>query len=68
VAEFCAPLGVSVIGVVTSTLPTLIAIPTIYTILDAVLSRMTGLARRVFRPQAIENVIQAVTGEHRAGP
>jgi HAE1 family hydrophobic/amphiphilic exporter-1 len=68
-AQFRAPLGVSVIGgVITSTLLTLIAIPTFYEILDGVRGRMTGLARRVFGSQAVENVIQAVTGEHHVGP
>jgi HAE1 family hydrophobic/amphiphilic exporter-1 len=68
-AQFRQPLGVSVIGgVMTSTLLTLIAIPTFYEILDIVRSRFGRLARRVLGNAAIDQVITAVTGEHRVGP
>jgi hypothetical protein len=52
----------------TSTLLTLIAIPTFYEILDIVRSRFGRLARRVLGNAAIDQVITAVTGEHRVGP
>jgi HAE1 family hydrophobic/amphiphilic exporter-1 len=59
-AQFRAPLGIAVIGgVITSTLLTLLVIPTFYEILDgwrASLARMFG-----FRPKQH-------TAEHRAGP
>jgi HAE1 family hydrophobic/amphiphilic exporter-1 len=67
-AQFRAPLGAAVIGgVVTSTLLTLIAIPTFYEVLDGVRARFGAMARRVLGPDAIESLIQA-TGEHRVGP
>ncbi|HXW96549.1 MAG TPA: hypothetical protein VEI47_03110, partial [Gemmatimonadales bacterium] len=63
------PLGVSVIGgVITSTLLTLIAIPTFYEILDNLRGWIQALMRRLFGAEAYDNVIQAVTGEHRTGP
>lgn len=68
-AQFRQPLGVSVIGgVITSTLLTLIAIPTFYEILDDLRGRIQALMRRLFGAEAYDNVIQAVTGEHRTGP
>jgi HAE1 family hydrophobic/amphiphilic exporter-1 len=68
-AQFRQPLGVSVIGgVITSTLLTLVAIPTFYEILDSVRERILALMRRLFGAEAYDNVVQAVTGEHRAGP
>jgi len=68
-AQFRQPLGVAVIGgVITSTLLTLIAIPTFYEILDSVREWFGRLARRVFGNAAIDQVAQAVTGEHRVGP
>jgi HAE1 family hydrophobic/amphiphilic exporter-1 len=68
-AQFRQPLGVSVIGgVVTSTLLTLVAIPTFYEILDGVRERIQALMRRLFGAEAYDNVVQAVTGEHRVGP
>jgi HAE1 family hydrophobic/amphiphilic exporter-1 len=68
-AQFRQPLGVAVIGgVITSTLLTLIAIPTFYEILDSVREWFTRLARRIFGNEAIDQVVQAVTGEHRVGP
>ncbi len=68
-AQFRAPLGVSVIGgVVTSTLLTLIAIPTFYEILDQAREHMLGLAGRVLGRDAIKQLSQAITGEHQVGP
>ena len=68
-AQFRQPLGVSVIGgVITSTLLTLVAIPTFYEILDSVRERLQTLMRRIFGAAAYDTVIQAVTGEHRIGP
>jgi HAE1 family hydrophobic/amphiphilic exporter-1 len=68
-AQFRAPLGVAVIGgVITSTLLTLIAIPTFYEILDEVRHGLGRLARRLFGPTAIEQMIAAATGEHSLGP
>jgi HAE1 family hydrophobic/amphiphilic exporter-1 len=68
-AQFRQPLGVSVIGgVVTSTLLTLVAIPTFYEILDSVREWIQALMRRLFGAEAYDNVVQAVTGEHRVGP
>ncbi|HXI21767.1 MAG TPA: efflux RND transporter permease subunit, partial [Gemmatimonadales bacterium] len=68
-AQFRSPLGVAVIGgVITSTLLTLVAIPTFYEILDGARERLGRVARRVFGEAAIEQVITAVTGEHRVGP
>ena len=68
-AQFRQPLGVSVIGgVVTSTLLTLVAIPTFYEILDSVRGRIQALMRRLFGAEAYDTVVQAVTGEHRVGP
>ena len=68
-AQFRQPLGVSVIGgVITSTLLTLIAIPTFYEILDSVREWFGHLARRIFGNAAIDQVAQAVTGEHNVGP
>jgi len=66
-AQFRSPLGVAVIGgVITSTLLTLVAIPTFYEILDDIRSLVGRLARRVFGNAAIDQVITAVTGEHPA--
>ena len=68
-AQFRSPLGVAVIGgVITSTLLTLVAIPTFYEILDSARERLGRVARRVFGAAAIDQVITAVTGEHRVGP
>jgi HAE1 family hydrophobic/amphiphilic exporter-1 len=68
-AQFRAPLGVAVIGgVITSTLLTLVAIPTFYEILDRFKQRMAAVARRVFGHAAIESVLTAASGEHRVGP
>ncbi|TFG50527.1 MAG: efflux RND transporter permease subunit [Gemmatimonadales bacterium] len=68
-AQFRQPLGVSVIGgVFTSTLLTLIAIPTFYEILDELRGRALGLAKRIVGPEAFEGVARAVTGEHEVGP
>ncbi len=68
-AQFRQPLGVSVIGgVITSTLLTLVAIPTFYEILDSVREWFAHLARRLFGNAAIDQVVQAVTGEHKVGP
>jgi HAE1 family hydrophobic/amphiphilic exporter-1 len=68
-AQFRAPLGVSVIGgVITSTLLTLIAIPTFYEILDQGRERLLGLAGRIFGRDTMAQLSQAVTGEHQAGP
>jgi HAE1 family hydrophobic/amphiphilic exporter-1 len=67
-AQFRAPLGVAVIGgVITSTLLTLVAIPTFYEILDGLRGRFGHLARRALGSQTIDS-IQAATGEHRVGP
>jgi HAE1 family hydrophobic/amphiphilic exporter-1 len=45
--DFRAPLGRAVIGgVITSTLLTLLVIPTVYEILDGLRARMLGLVRR----------------------
>ena len=64
----CVIYGVSVIGgVVTSTLLTLIAIPTFYEILDQARELLLGLARRVFGRDAMEQLSHA-TGEHQVGP
>jgi HAE1 family hydrophobic/amphiphilic exporter-1 len=68
-AQFRQPLGVAVIGgVITSTLLTLVAIPTFYEILDSLRERLQALMRRLFGEEAYDNVVQAVTGEHRVGP
>jgi HAE1 family hydrophobic/amphiphilic exporter-1 len=68
-AQFRQPLGVSVIGgVITSTLLTLVAIPTFYEILDSIRERLRALARRIFGAEAFDTVVEAVTGEHRIGP
>lgn len=68
-AQFRQPLGVSVIGgVITSTLLTLIAIPTFYEILDSLREWFARLARRVFGNAAVDQVVHAVTGEHQVGP
>lgn len=68
-AQFRQPLGVAVIGgVITSTLLTLVAIPTFYEILDSVRHWFSGLARRVVGNEAIDQVVHAVTGEHQVGP
>jgi len=68
-AQFRAPLGVSVIGgVITSTLLTLIAIPTFYEILDEAREHLFGLANRIFGREAMEQLSHAVTGEHQVGP
>jgi hydrophobic/amphiphilic exporter-1 (mainly G- bacteria), HAE1 family len=68
-AQFRAPLGVAVIGgVITSTLLTLIAIPTFYEILSEVREGLGRLARRIFGTTAIEQMITAATGEHKIGP
>jgi len=49
-SQFRAPLGVAVIGgVITSTVLTLVAIPTFYEILDETRERMMHLAGRLFR-------------------
>ncbi|MGZ8399241.1 MAG: efflux RND transporter permease subunit, partial [Gemmatimonadales bacterium] len=51
-ADFRAPLGRAVIGgVITSTLLTLLVIPTVYEILDNFRSWMAGKVwRRIFKP------------------
>ena len=68
-AQFRAPLGVAVIGgVITSTLLTLVAIPTFYEILSEVKHGLARLARRVFGSTAIEQMMSAATGEHSVGP
>jgi HAE1 family hydrophobic/amphiphilic exporter-1 len=68
-AQFRAPLGVAVIGgVITSTLLTLVAIPTFYEILDGFRDRLGLMARRYLGSQAVDSLIQAVTGEHKVGP
>jgi len=68
-AQFRAPLGIAVIGgVITSTLLTLVAIPTFYEILDRFKLRMSAVARRVFGAAAVESVLTAGSGEHRVGP
>jgi HAE1 family hydrophobic/amphiphilic exporter-1 len=68
-AQFRQPLGVAVIGgVITSTLLTLVAIPTFYEILDSVREWFGHLARRIFGNEAIDQVAHAVTGEHNVGP
>jgi HAE1 family hydrophobic/amphiphilic exporter-1 len=68
-AQFRAPLGVAVIGgVITSTLLTLVAIPTFYEILDGFRDSMGRLARRIFGSQAIDSLVSAATGEHKIGP
>jgi HAE1 family hydrophobic/amphiphilic exporter-1 len=67
-AQFRAPLGVAVIGgVITSTLLTLIAIPTFYEILTEAKHWLAGLAKRLFGTEAIE-ILAAATGEHKVGP
>ncbi|MFN8647855.1 MAG: efflux RND transporter permease subunit, partial [Gemmatimonadales bacterium] len=68
-AQFRQPLGVAVIGgVITSTLLTLIAIPTFYEILDSLREWFARMARRVFGNAAVDQVVHAVTGEHQVGP
>src|SRR5690606_15207437 len=62
-AQIRQPVGVAVIGgVITSTLLTLIAIPTFYEILDSVREWFTRLARRVLGNEAVDQVAQAVIG------
>jgi HAE1 family hydrophobic/amphiphilic exporter-1 len=48
-SQFRSPLGIAVIGVITSTLLTLVAIPTFYEILDENRHRLLALAGRIFR-------------------
>ncbi len=68
-AQFRAPLGVSVIGgVITSTLLTLIAIPTFYEILDQARERMLGFSSRVFGREEMKQLSHAVSGARRVGP
>ncbi len=68
-AQFRAPLGVAVIGgVITSTLLTLIAIPTFYEIMFEAREALGRLARRMFGTTAIEQMLTAATGEHQVGP
>jgi len=68
-AQFRQPLGVSVIGgVFTSTLLTLIAIPTFYEILDEGRNWVLGKVKQVVGAEAFEGVARAVTGEHEVGP
>jgi hydrophobic/amphiphilic exporter-1 (mainly G- bacteria), HAE1 family len=68
-AQFRAPLGVAVIGgVITSTLLTLIAIPTFYEILAEAKEGLAHLAKRLFGTTAIEQMMTAATGEHKIGP
>ena len=55
-------------GVITSTLLTLIAIPTFYEILDGLRERMMRTSRKVFGGKAVNHVIAAASGEHNAGP
>ncbi len=60
-ADFNAPLGRAVIGgVITSTILTLLVIPTFYEIVDAFRNRVTSLAGRIFGTGAWA----AKTGEH----
>ncbi len=67
-AQFRAPLGVAVIGgVITSTLLTLIAIPTFYELLDMLRERISRLAGRVLGQDTLASLRQA-TGEHQVGP
>jgi HAE1 family hydrophobic/amphiphilic exporter-1 len=50
-ADFRAPLGRAVIGgTITSTVLTLVVIPTVYEILDDMRSFLGRVARRIFRP------------------
>jgi HAE1 family hydrophobic/amphiphilic exporter-1 len=68
-AQFRQPLGVAVIGgVITSTLLTLVAIPTFYEILDGFRDTMGRLARKIFGTKAIDSLVSAATGEHKIGP
>jgi HAE1 family hydrophobic/amphiphilic exporter-1 len=68
-AQFRQPLGVSVIGgVFTSTLLTLIAIPTFYEILDEIRHWLLGKVKQLVGAEAFEGVARAVTGEHEVGP
>ncbi|MFN8652516.1 MAG: efflux RND transporter permease subunit [Gemmatimonadales bacterium] len=68
-AQFRAPLGVAVIGgVITSTLLTLVAIPTFYEILVEFKHGLARVARRLFGSSAIEQMMTAATGEHGVGP
>jgi len=68
-AQFRAPLGVAVIGgVITSTLLTLIAIPTFYEIMSEAKEGLARLAKKLFGTTAIEQMITAATGEHKIGP
>lgn len=68
-AQFRAPLGVAVIGgVITSTLLTLVAIPTFYEILSDLKEGLARMAKRIFGSSAIEAMITAGTGEHKIGP
>jgi HAE1 family hydrophobic/amphiphilic exporter-1 len=68
-AQFRAPLGVAVIGgVVTSTLLTLVAIPTFYELLDLARAKLTRLAGKVLGQETLDQLHAAVTGEHQVGP
>ncbi len=68
-AQFRAPLGVAVIGgVITSTLLTLVAIPTFYEILSDAKHGLATLAKKIFGTTAIEQMLTAATGEHKVGP
>jgi HAE1 family hydrophobic/amphiphilic exporter-1 len=68
-AQFRAPLGVAVIGgVITSTLLTLVAIPTFYEILDGVREKAMGTSRKVFGAKNVNAVMAAASGEHHIGP
>jgi HAE1 family hydrophobic/amphiphilic exporter-1 len=60
-AAFRKPLGIAVIGgVITSTLLTLLVIPTFYELLDRLRDRSLELAKRMFRSKRAA----PVTGEY----
>jgi HAE1 family hydrophobic/amphiphilic exporter-1 len=64
-ADFRAPLGRAVIGgVITSTLLTLLVIPTVYEILDNFREWLGAKVwRRIFKPHPEQAVRPAATGE-----
>src|SRR4029077_12685121 len=57
-ADFNAPLGRAVLGgVITSTVLTLLVIPTFYEIIDATRTRMVTVSKRVFATQKVASPV-----------
>jgi HAE1 family hydrophobic/amphiphilic exporter-1 len=65
-SQFRAPLGVAVIGgVITSTLLTLVAIPTFYEILDESRHKLLHLSSRLFKSRRAASARQVIPEEGR---